>query len=92
LCAQTAIRLSAERAFLAALDGSCRTPIAALAEINGETLRFRGAVYTPDGTKSWACDVTMVLGQHPLKSAASLGEKEGKTIAALAKDLIRWDG
>jgi hydroxymethylbilane synthase len=92
LCAQTAIRLSAERAFLAALDGSCRTPIAALAEINGETLRFRGAVYTPDGAKSWACDVTMVLGQHPLKSAASLGEKEGKAIAALAKDLIRWDG
>jgi hydroxymethylbilane synthase len=39
----------AERAFLATLDGSCRTPIAALAEIVGDGLVLRGLVATPDG-------------------------------------------
>jgi len=35
-------RVRIERAFLAVLDGSCRTPIAGLAEITGAELRFRG--------------------------------------------------
>ncbi|HEY1723048.1 MAG TPA: hydroxymethylbilane synthase [Magnetospirillaceae bacterium] len=39
----------AERAFLAELDGSCRTPIAALAEVNGDRLTLRGLIATPDG-------------------------------------------
>jgi hydroxymethylbilane synthase len=39
----------AERAFLAVLDGSCRTPIAALAEVRGDRLTLRGLVATPDG-------------------------------------------
>ena len=39
-----------ERAFLAVLDGSCRTPIGGLAEIDGETLRFRGIIVKPDGS------------------------------------------
>ncbi|MGB0688058.1 MAG: hydroxymethylbilane synthase, partial [Paracoccaceae bacterium] len=38
----TGQRLAAERAFLAALDGSCETPIAGLAELDGDTLRLRG--------------------------------------------------
>lgn len=42
----------AERAFLAALDGSCRTPIAALAEISPDgDLRLRGQIVKPDGTQ-----------------------------------------
>ncbi len=47
----TGIRIEAERAFLAKLDGSCRTPIAGLAELseNGR-LAFRGMILTPDGT------------------------------------------
>lgn len=45
----TMLRISAERAFLAVLDGSCRTPIAALAEIDGTNLRLRGLVASPDG-------------------------------------------
>ncbi|MER2533980.1 MAG: hydroxymethylbilane synthase, partial [Rhizobiaceae bacterium] len=45
----TASALACERAFLAALDGSCRTPIAGLAEIDGGRLRFRGLILTPDG-------------------------------------------
>ena len=41
--ATTGQRLAAERAFLAALDGSCETPIAGLAELDGGTLRLRGS-------------------------------------------------
>ena len=40
----------AERAFLAELDGSCRTPIAALAVFEGpDTLTLSGKVLSPDG-------------------------------------------
>jgi len=46
----TATAVACERAFLAELDGSCRTPIAGLAEIADGGLRFRGLVLTPDGT------------------------------------------
>jgi hydroxymethylbilane synthase len=42
--------VAAERAMLARLEGSCRTPIAALAELEGERLALRGLVATPDGT------------------------------------------
>jgi len=47
------IATAAERAFLAALDGSCRTPIAALARIESGRLRFIGEVLTPDGAHRW---------------------------------------
>ena len=42
--------LACERAFLAVLDGSCRTPIGGFAEIEGATLRFRGIIVKPDGS------------------------------------------
>jgi len=54
--AETAICVATERAFLAKLDGSCRTPIAGLAELSGNTLRFRGEILTPDGTQSHATE------------------------------------
>ena len=41
--AATALCVAAERAFLAKLDGSCRTPIAGLAELSGNVIRFRAA-------------------------------------------------
>ena len=49
---ETALCVAAERAFLKQLDGSCRTPIAGLAELDGGLLRFRGQILTPDGTVS----------------------------------------
>ena len=49
--AATRMRVEAERALLAVLDGSCRTPIAALAELDGVGLRLRGAIARPDGTE-----------------------------------------
>lgn len=46
----TRLRAEAERSLLAALDGSCRTPIAALAEIDNGHMRLRAAIARPDGT------------------------------------------
>jgi hydroxymethylbilane synthase len=42
--------VSAERAMLAALDGSCRTPIAGLAECKGGLLTLEGLLIKPDGS------------------------------------------
>jgi hydroxymethylbilane synthase len=57
----TGQRLTAERAFLSALDGSCETPIAGLAELDGLNLRFRGEVLRPDGSESISDDVTVSI-------------------------------
>jgi hydroxymethylbilane synthase len=50
----TALAVTAERAFLAKLEGSCRTPIAALAELDGSRFTFRGMILTPDGSQCFA--------------------------------------
>jgi hydroxymethylbilane synthase len=50
----TALALSAERAFLSALDGSCRTPIAGHATVTGGDLAFYGEVLKADGTEVWS--------------------------------------
>lgn len=47
----TGLRLAAERAFLLRLDGSCETPIAGLALLDGDSLWLRGEVLRPDGTQ-----------------------------------------
>lgn len=39
-----------ERAFLQMLDGSCRTPIAGYATVEGKQLHFRGLIVRPDGS------------------------------------------
>lgn len=48
---ETGQRLAAERAFLGGLDGSCETPIGALADISGDTLRLRGEILSEDGSR-----------------------------------------
>lgn len=48
----TGQRLAAERAFLMALDGSCETPIAGLAELTGGDMFLRGEVLRPDGSEA----------------------------------------
>ena len=49
---ETAQQLNAERAFLAELDGSCQTPIAGLATIEGSSLKLTGQVLRTDGSDS----------------------------------------
>jgi len=51
--ADTASALAAERAFLAVLDGSCRTPIAGHATVSAGQLRFRGMILKPDGSEAF---------------------------------------
>ncbi|MCG6856606.1 MAG: hydroxymethylbilane synthase [Salaquimonas sp.] len=48
----TATALACERAFLAVLDGSCRTPIAGHATLDGDALAFHGMILTPDGRQA----------------------------------------
>jgi hydroxymethylbilane synthase len=51
--ADTAKALGCERAFLAVLDGSCRTPIAGHAVIANGRIRFRGMIVKPDGSEAF---------------------------------------
>tara|TARA_R110000751_G_scaffold107645_5_gene203872 strand:- start:27478 stop:28407 length:930 start_codon:yes stop_codon:yes gene_type:complete len=66
---ETEMALTCERAFLASLDGSCRTPIGALARIDGTRMQFSGLILTPDGktsfevTREGAASQALVLGQ-----------------------------
>ncbi|MEM8776405.1 MAG: hydroxymethylbilane synthase [Pseudomonadota bacterium] len=76
----TATRLAAERAFLATLDGSCETPIAGLAELNGGSLRLRGEILRPDGSESISEELS-----GPLEDGAAMGQ-------ALAQDLLGLAG
>jgi hydroxymethylbilane synthase len=60
---ETGLRLAAERSFLATLDGSCETPIAGLAVIEGSELWLRGEILRPDGSASVAGERRGPVGQ-----------------------------
>ena len=87
--AEHAITTTAERAFLQALDGSCRTPIAALAKITGGDLAFLGEVLTPDGKHCWRRRETVALGGDPFETARTLGARLGAQIVAEAGPLYK---
>jgi hydroxymethylbilane synthase len=87
--AEHAIATTAERAFLEALDGSCRTPIAATAKITNDTLSFLGEVLTPDGKHCWRREGTASLGGDPMAAARSLGLKLGAEIKTEAGPLYQ---
>ncbi|WP_172330390.1 hydroxymethylbilane synthase [Mangrovicoccus sp. HB161399] len=76
----TADRLAAERAFLAALDGSCETPIAGLALLEGGDVWLRGEILRPDGSESISGET-----RGPVGDAADLGR-------ALAAELLSQAG
>ncbi|MBW3096792.1 hydroxymethylbilane synthase [Pseudohoeflea coraliihabitans] len=71
--------LGCERAFLATLDGSCRTPIAGHAVLDGSSLIFHGMVLTPDGAT--AHEVRM---DGRSDAAAQIGRDAGSDIRARA--------
>ena len=77
--AETFIAVACERAFLAALDGSCKTPIAGHATISGDAIQFRGLIARPDG--SAAHDVA---GTGSRKDAATIGTDAGRELKHLA--------
>ncbi|MCK5750472.1 MAG: hydroxymethylbilane synthase [Oricola sp.] len=69
----TAMALVCERAFLAELDGSCRTPIAGLATVSDAGIAFRGMILTPDGTQ--AHDIAR---NGDTGDAAAIGREAGR--------------
>jgi len=84
-----AVTTMAERAFLEALDGSCRTPIAALAKIADGQLSFLGEVLTPDGKHCWRRNGIAALGSDPAAAARALGLALGAEIKAEAGPLYQ---
>ncbi|HKN29081.1 MAG TPA: hydroxymethylbilane synthase [Roseiarcus sp.] len=75
--AETLSALTAERAFLAELEGSCRTPIAGLARLDAGRLRFRGQVLRTDGSESFEIEQ-----EGPASEAARIGAEAGRGLAA----------
>jgi hydroxymethylbilane synthase len=71
--------VEAERAMLDVLDGSCRTPIAALAELAGGELTIRGLLLTPDGTAEIRARRT-----GPAAAADALGRALGEELRGRA--------
>lgn len=77
--APTRWRVTAERAFLAVLDGSCRTPIAGLAVLDGDRLTLTGMILRPDGSQAYD-----VIGSGHYAEARAVGERAGQTLLDLA--------
>jgi len=75
----TETRVTAERSCLATLDGSCRTPIAGLAEIDGDVLTLRAQILLPDGSE---LHDTICTG--PLADAAQIGREAGDILLKAA--------
>jgi hydroxymethylbilane synthase len=67
--------VGAERAMLTALDGSCRTPIAALAEAEDGRLTIEGRLLTPDGS-----DEVRGSRQGAIADAEGLGLELGRDL------------
>ncbi len=79
--ATTTARLATERAFLAGLDGSCDTPIAGLALIEGDAIWLRGEILRPDGSEKLATE-----GRAPVADGARLGAELAAELRGRAPD------
>jgi len=77
--AASATAVACERAFLGRLDGSCKTPIAGLAEIEQGILRFRGMILAPDGSEWHEIELTGAA-----ENAPSIGADAGAELLARA--------
>ncbi|MBI4183040.1 MAG: hydroxymethylbilane synthase [Proteobacteria bacterium] len=77
--AETMTAVAAERAMLAVLDGSCRTPIAGHAELAGGRLRLRGLVASPDGRR-----LVRAEREGEAARAAEIGQAVGTELRRLA--------
>ena len=76
---ETDLAVTCERAFLAVLNGSCRTPIAGYARLDGGDVRFDGILLSPDGVESYAASVS----GNP-SEAAAIGRDAGHEIRGRA--------
>ena len=81
----TELRVICERAFLAALDGSCRTPLAGHASLEGREIRFRGEALSEDGA---LCFESLRTGS--ISDAVKLGREAGEEVKALGGTAIAF--
>ena len=72
---ETRVPVTAERAMLATLDGSCRTPIAGYATLDGGQIRLTGQVFSLDG-------------RHSHEAAASAGVDEPESLGRIVGEAI----
>jgi hydroxymethylbilane synthase len=75
--ADTATAVTAERAFLAVLDGSCRTPIGGHARVSNNVIHFRGMIIKPDGSAAFE-----VFREGSPAQSAELGADAGRELKA----------
>jgi len=73
--ADTYAAVSCERAFLEVLDGSCRTPIAGYASVEGDRLRFSGMILTPDGQTHYS-----IAEEGSVDQARDIGHRAGAAL------------
>lgn len=73
--ADTSAAIACERAFLAALDGSCKTPIAGHATVSGDAVEFRGLIARPDGGAAHD-----IAGHGNRKDAVAIGSDAGREL------------
>ncbi len=89
---ETALCTSIEREFLRSLMGGCSMPIAALALIETEKIRFRGSIFSLDGSRKaeidryFSYDQGMDAGR---RAALALLSSGGETIAGELKNLVK---
>ncbi len=82
----TGQRLAAERAYLAALDGSCETPIAGLALLEGDQIWLRGEILRPDGS-----EVITGEARGTIAAGADLGrDLAARLLAQAPKGFFDW--
>ena len=72
---ETSTAVACERAFLGALDGSCKTPIAGHATVSGNAVQFRGLIARPDGSAAYD-----IAGTGKRKDAATIGADAGREL------------
>lgn len=77
--APTAAQVAAERGLLAAVDGSCHTPIGAFAALGWDMIHLRALVATPDGAKLFRAE-----RMGGLRDAERLGREAGAELRAAA--------
>src|SRR5690606_2903839 len=77
----TELAVACERAFLAALDGSCRTPIAGYAEVRDGHIRFHGLIAKPDGSEHHA-----IKSEGSAVDAEPIGRAAGEELLARGGD------
>ena len=81
----TSLCVLAERALLEGLGGNCRSPVAALAECDGDHLRLRAEILTPDGTEAERIDTRFSAGDRsaPREAAAQMLDRSSPALRAL---------